>query len=185
TATGYAEVCTLLQTWGDPQTILVGLEATGCLWEPLYEALTQAGYSVLVLNPRQTASWAASLGLRAKTDGLDAQTLARGLLAGYARASTVPSERVQELRTLTRARQDLVHSQTAAKQRLRDELVVLFPELPQHTPADCDLFTPALLRLLGRYSSAQAIANVSLEVLTLCLQEVSGQRWGKPEAQAL
>jgi len=95
TATGYAEVCTLLQTWGDPQTILVGLEATGCLWEPLYEALTQAGYSVLVLNPRQTASWAASLGLRAKTDGLDAQTLARGLLAGYARASTVPSERVQ------------------------------------------------------------------------------------------
>jgi len=29
TATGYAEVCTLLQTWGDPQTILVGLEATG------------------------------------------------------------------------------------------------------------------------------------------------------------
>jgi transposase len=50
TAAGYAEVCALLQTWGEPQAVLVGLEATGCLWEPLYEALTQAGYSVLVLN---------------------------------------------------------------------------------------------------------------------------------------
>src|SRR5205085_5256377 len=122
TATGYAEVCTLLQTWGDPQTILVGLEATGCLWEPLYEALTQAGYQVVVLNPRQTAAWAAGLGLRAKTDGLDAQTLARGLLAGYARASTVPPETEQAMRELTRARRDLVQTRTAARQRLLDEL---------------------------------------------------------------
>jgi hypothetical protein len=30
----------------------------------------RAGYTVLVLNPRQTAPWAANLGLRAKTDGL-------------------------------------------------------------------------------------------------------------------
>ena len=70
--------------------MLIGLEATGVLWEPLYDALTQAGYSVLVLNPRQTASWAASLGLRAKTDEADALTLARGLLAGLARARPCP-----------------------------------------------------------------------------------------------
>jgi transposase len=82
TTAGYAEVCTLLRSWGEPPTILIGREATGCLWEPLYEALTRAGYTVLGLNPRQTASWATSLGLRAKTDDLDAQTLARGLLAG-------------------------------------------------------------------------------------------------------
>jgi transposase len=185
TADGYAELRSLLQGWGPKASILLGLEATGCLWEPLYESLTQEGYSVLVLNPRQTASWATSLGLRAKTDGIDAHTLARGILAGYARASSLPSETVQELRALTRARQDLVHSQTAAKQRLRDELIVLFPELPQHTPANCDLFTPALLRLLGRYSSAQAVATASLEELTVCLEEVSEQRWGEQEAQAL
>src|SRR3712207_6820892 len=87
TAAGYAQLRAALAGWGEPHEVLVGVEATGCLWEPLYDALTQAGYQVLVLNPRQTASWAASLGLRAKTDGLDAQTLARGLLAGYARAS--------------------------------------------------------------------------------------------------
>src|SRR5262249_3777397 len=121
TAEGYAQLGRWLLAWGTPAEVLMGLEATGVLWEPLYAAVTQAGYTVLVLNPRQTSSWAASLGLRAKTDGIDAHTLARGLLAGSARASTLPSEVVQAVRTLTRPRRDLVQSQTAARQRLQDE----------------------------------------------------------------
>ena len=82
TTEGSAQVVAWLRAWGEPETLLIGLEATGVLWEPRYEAVTQAGYTVLVLTPRQTSSWAASLGLRAKTDGIDAHTLARGLLAG-------------------------------------------------------------------------------------------------------
>jgi transposase len=89
TAAGYGRLRSWLEAWGTPQTVLLGLEATGPLWEPLYEHLTQAHYRVVLLNPRQTASWGASLGLRAKTDGIDAQTLAFGLLAGWARASTL------------------------------------------------------------------------------------------------
>lgn len=185
TAEGYAEVRSLLQRWEAPERIVLGLEATGRLWEPLYEALTQAGYTVLVLNPRQTASWATSLGLRAKTDGIDAHTLARGILAGYARASSLPSQAVQELRALTRARQDLVQAQTAAQQHLRDELVLVFPELPRHRPENCDLFTPALLHLVVAYPLAQALAAASSEDVLGRLQEVSGGRWGEREANAL
>jgi transposase len=66
TAEGHARLCSWLETWGNPEQTVIGLEATGQLWEPLYDALTQAGYTVLVLNPRQTASWASSLGLRAR-----------------------------------------------------------------------------------------------------------------------
>jgi transposase len=185
TAEGHTELCSLLKSWGPPETTLIGMEATGCLWEPLYAALTTAGYTVLVLNPRQTSAWAAAMGVRAKTDGVDAQTLAKGLLAGHARASALPSETVQELRALTRARQDLLQSQTAGKQRLRDELVLVFPELPTHTPEHCDLFSPALLRLLARYGSAAAIAQAPVEELTVCLQEVSQQRWTEEHAKAL
>ena len=185
TAEGYAQLVAWLRAWGEPETLLIGLEATGVLWEPLYEAVMQAGYQVLVLNPRQTSAWAASLGLRAKTDGIDAHTLARGLLAGYARASTLPSEAVQALRTLTRARRDLVQSQTAARQRLQDELVPLFPELVAHLPQHADVLDPAILALLSHYSSAQAIARAPLAELTATLAEASGKRWGEPEAQAL
>lgn len=182
---GYAQLVHWLQTWGEPDALLIGLEATGVLWEPLYEAVTHAGYTIVVLNPRQTSSWAASLGLRAKTDGLDAHTLARGLLAGYARASTLPSEAVQSLRTLTRARRDLVQSQSAARQRLQDELIPLFPELPRHLPQHADLADPAILTFLSHYSSAQALARADLAEVTAALAEASGKRWGQEEAQGL
>lgn len=185
TAAGYADVRALLRPWGEPGAILLGLEATGCLWEPLYEDLTQAGYTVLVLNPRQTVAWAAGLGLRAKTDGIDAQTMARGLLAGYAQGSTVPSETIQEVRALTRARRDLVQSQTAAKQRLRDELVVLFPELPDHTPEHRALMDPAVLRLVEAYGSAQAFAQAAPDELAALLKEVSAGVWTREQADAL
>jgi transposase len=185
TKEGYAQLVQWLKLWGEPEALLIGLEATGVLWEPLYEAVTQAGYTLLVLNPRQTASWAASLGLRAKTDGIDAHTLARGLLAGYARASTLPSEAVQSLRSLTRARRDLVQSQSAARQRLQDELVPLFPELLSHLPRHADLADPAILTLLSHYSSAQAIARADLADVTTALAQASHGRWGEEEAHAL
>ena len=108
---------------------------------------------MLLLNPRQTASWASSLGLRAKTDGIDAQSLARGVLAGLARASTLPTETVQALRTLTRARRDLIQTRTATRQRLHDELVTLFPEVVRFLsslPGRTDLGEPAVLDLLSR-----------------------------------
>jgi transposase len=187
-AEGYTLLHSWLQEWGTPESVLLGLEATGPLWEPLYEYLTQAGYVVLLLNPRQTASWATSLGLRAKTDGLDAQTLARGLLAGLARASTLPSETVQALRTLTRARRDLIQIRTATRQRLHDELVVLFPEFVRFLPSlpgRTDLGEPAVLELLRTYSSAQALAQAPLDELAATLRQLSHGRWGQDEAQAL
>ncbi|HZW32526.1 MAG TPA: transposase [Isosphaeraceae bacterium] len=108
TIEGYAELGRWLATGGGPEAVLVGIAATGSLWEPIHDALTCAGYPVLVLTPRQTSSWSQSFGLRAQTDGIDAQTIARGLLAGDARASALPTETVPAQRELTRARPDLV-----------------------------------------------------------------------------
>lgn len=186
TAEGHGELCQWLTQWGGPEAVLIGLEATGSLWEPLYDALARAGYQVLVLNPRQTSSWSQSLGLRAKTDGIDAQTIARGLLAGYARASTLPAETVQALRELTRARRDLVQSRTAARQRLLDELGVVFPELPGHLPEHTDLANPAVLHLLGAYGSARALAEAPLaDVAALLAQHSSDGRWAQEQAEQL
>ena len=185
TAEGYAQLCRWLRTWGEPAALLIGMEATGTLWEPLHDTLTRAGYAVLVLNPRQTSAWAASLGLRAKTDGIDAQTLARGLLAGYARASTLPSETVQALRALTRARRDLIGSRSAARQRVHDELVLLFPELMTHLPKGADLGTPTILKLLSTYSSAEALAQAEVSAVATLLHDHSAGRWGAAEAEAL
>jgi transposase len=64
-ATGYAAA-----------TILVVLEATGTYWISLATSLAQAGFAVSVINPSQAHAFAKALLKRAKTDAIDAQTLA-------------------------------------------------------------------------------------------------------------
>ena len=185
---GYARLQEWLESWGEPVATVIGMEATGRLWEPLYDTLTQAGYQVLLLNPRQTASWATSLGLRAKTDGIDAHTLARGLLAGLARPSTLPSETVQSLRALTRARRDVVQTRAAARQRLHDELVLLFPAfvlLLRQLPGEADLGAPAALHLLEAYPSAAALARAPDAAVLLVAQQASNGRWGEADVAVL
>jgi transposase len=128
------------------------------------------------------------LGLRAKTDPADALTRARGLLAGLARASTLPTEHVQALRELTRARRDLIQARTAARQRLHDELVLVFPEFAARLtrlPGNVDLGSPSVLQALCAYSSAQAFAGAAGAAVETTLREVSGGRWGAAEAQTL
>ncbi len=60
-------------------------------------------------------------------------------------------------------------------------LVRLLPTLPGRT----DLGEPAVLALLRTYSSAQALAHVSLDELPTRLEQVSGGRWGHDQAHAL
>ena len=55
---------------------LVVLEATGGLEIPLTGVLAAAGVPVVVVNPRQVRDFAKATGRLAKTDALDAQTLA-------------------------------------------------------------------------------------------------------------
>jgi transposase len=59
-----------------PQATLVVMEATGNYWMVLASTLHQAGYSVSVVNPAQAHHFAQARLQHAKTDPLDAQTLA-------------------------------------------------------------------------------------------------------------
>ena len=85
----------LLQQLGvAPDRILIGLEATSRYGENLYHALLKQRYRVCLLHPGQIHAFAQQRGLRAKTDRLDATTIARALLSGEARFGYVPSEEV-------------------------------------------------------------------------------------------
>jgi transposase len=85
-----------------PSQILIGMEATSRYGEHLYHELEQRGYVLRLLHPGQTHHFHQQQGLRAKTDRLDAMTIARALLSGEARAGYVPSERVAIYRELVR-----------------------------------------------------------------------------------
>src|SRR6266699_1261311 len=82
--------------------ILVGLEATSRYGENLLPAVLKRGYQVCLLHPAQMHAFAQQRGLRAKTDQLDAVTIARALRSCEARFGYVPNEQVATYRELMR-----------------------------------------------------------------------------------
>ena len=100
------------------------MEATGGYEAACACALQVAGFTVVVVNPRQAREFAKSLGYLAKTDRIDAQLLARfaAVVARqpdrekYLRATT--SEELQVLQALLIRRRQLMDMLTAERNRL-------------------------------------------------------------------
>src|SRR5438094_2847840 len=79
-AEGFSSLFERLERLGTPaDQILVGLEATSRYGENLYYALLSRGYRVCLLHPAQMHAFAKQRALRAKTDRVDATTIARAL----------------------------------------------------------------------------------------------------------
>jgi transposase len=77
TPQGFASLqARLLATSPTPAEVLVVMEATGSYWIALATTLAQAGFCVSIVNPAQAHHFAKALLKRAKTDAIDAQTLA-------------------------------------------------------------------------------------------------------------
>jgi transposase len=78
TPEGYTKLVHQLQATGHvPSRILVVMEATGSYWISLATHLVHEGFVVSVINPAQAHHFAKALLKRAKTDAIDAQTLAQ------------------------------------------------------------------------------------------------------------
>src|SRR5258707_931257 len=107
---------------------LIGLEASGHLWENLEAALVGAGYRVIVLNPLQTRRYRDVVRRKAKTDDIDAHVIAGLLRSGAAQASYVPDEPIQSLRELARLRARLMADRQDYLRRLVAQLDVVLPE---------------------------------------------------------
>jgi len=107
----------LLATGEAPATILVVMEATGSYWLALAQALAEHGFAVSVINPLQAHHFAKALLRRAKTDTIDAQTLAQ--LAAMLQPSpwTPPPAIYEELRQRLTQRDALL----ALRQQVRNQ----------------------------------------------------------------
>ncbi|TME02147.1 MAG: IS110 family transposase [Chloroflexi bacterium] len=165
-----------------PKQILVGLEATSRYGENLLQALLKRGYQVCLLHPAQMHAFAKQRGMRAKTDQLDATTIARALLSGEARFGYVPSEQVATYRELMRLQHQLSDDVVRYKNEIHALLAVLFPEFTQ---VFVDPTRPTALAVLKRYPSAQAIAQTEVETLSKCLHELAPRHYGRATAEAL
>ena len=109
----------------------VALEVTGSCWE-VARILEPYVERVVVVSPDDTGITQA----RAKTDRLDARTLARLLWSGELEAVWMPDERCRVLRRRLARREQLVHARTRSK----NEIQAVLQRRLQGKPPCSDLF---------------------------------------------
>ncbi len=97
---------------------LIVLEATGGFEIPCVGVLAAEGLPVVVVNPRQIRDFAKATGKLAKTDAIDAQTIARFGEAVRPAIRELKSPEMQELAALNTRRCQIIQMITAEKNRL-------------------------------------------------------------------
>ena len=96
---------------------LIVLEATGGLEVRLAAALAAAGLPVAVVNPRQVRSFARATGRLAKTDRLDAKTIAHFAEAVRPAVRPLADEATRRLQALVARRRQLLEMLVAERNR--------------------------------------------------------------------
>jgi transposase len=190
-ADGFDCLFTRLEDAGGARHVLVGMEATGHYWFSLHEALVQAGYEVVVLNPLQTKQQAKKAIRKCKTDKIDARHIATILKNGEHRPTVIPGDLAMTCRWLTRHRQTIVRQQTRIKLLLRARLHPIWPEyetlfanplcktgrkilLAAPTPTDLRAIDPDALVDLVRTASRGRLGNDLAERLRCAAERSVG-----------
>lgn len=172
----------LKQLDAPPGQILIGMEATSRYGENLYHELEQRGYVLRLLHPGQTHHFHQQRSLRAKTDRLDAMTIARARFRGEARMGYVPSEQVATYRELVRLHTQLSDIAASYQNEIQALVVVLFPEFTQVFADPC---LPTALAVLKAFPSAQAVVEAGVDPLFQVLRAQPGAHYGRPTAKKL
>src|SRR5664279_6046107 len=95
----------------------VAMEATGVYWKPVWNILSDGAFELIVANAAHIKNVPGR-----KTDVNDATWIADLVACGLIKASFVPHEAIQQLRSLLRARKQLTREQTSHIQRIQKTL---------------------------------------------------------------
>src|SRR5712691_3700483 len=143
----------LLKTGARPNQTLVVMEATGIYWMALATFLTRQGYGVSIVNPSQAHHFAKALLKRAKTDTIDAQTLAQLAMILQPEPWTPPPQIYYALQQRLAQRDDLLNLRQQVCKKIN--ALVQHPEVIPEVRARMD-------RLLATFEAQ--LAEVESEI---------------------
>jgi len=100
----------------------IGVESTGTYHELFAEAAHRLGFLVFVLNPKDTRHYAKAVGLRGKTDRVDAELIARMVAHEHTKlhAWTPPTAQQREIDRLIKRRATLIGLREAVEMSLHE-----------------------------------------------------------------
>ena len=114
----------------EPQRIV--MEATGGMEIPSAVELTRAGLAVAIINPRQSRDFAKATGQIAKTDAIDAKSLAHFAEAIRPEVRPISDEQAQQLKDLVQRRRQISDMITSEKNRLRGKTAKVKENIEKH-----------------------------------------------------
>ena len=168
--------------------VVIGLEATSIYGDSLVYALREDGSlgrfrrKIHVLNPKQVKKFKEAYPDLPKNDFVDAFVIADHLRFGrIAKEVYMDDYRYQALRTLTRARFDVIQNLTREKQRFANYLFLKCSGMAQDK--DIQNTGATTIALMERFKTVDDLANADLDELTFFIDE-KGRNFADPVAKA-
>lgn len=179
---GIDQLLTALHTLDQP--VEIGLEATGHYWLVVFDQLTQAGYTVHVLNPLQVHAYQQSGIRKRKTDTIDAIWIADFVRIGgeELRSDATAYMLTLQMRQLTRFHFRLVDQIGDIKRQILGILDRVFPEYEQFFS---HVFVTTSRQLLAEAVTPQDFLDFDLHELENLIEKASRGRLSRDKAQEI
>ena len=169
--------------------VVIGLEATSIYGDSLVYALREDGSlgrfqrKIHVLNPKQVRKFKEAYPDLPKNDFVDAFVIADHLRFGrIAKEVYMDDYRYQALRTLTRARFDVIQNLTREKQRFANYLFLKCSGMAQNK--DIQNTSATTIALMERFETVDDLANADLDELTAFIAKAGRGRFADLDATA-
>ena len=173
----------LINITEDKSQFIIGMEATGTLFENLYLFLQKQGYNVVLLNPYQTTKFREMDTMKyVKNDNIDSQMIAALLKSGRYSEAYVSEELYQSIKSLYRHKATLMQEMKSAKRQVSTTLVVVFPKFEQIIK---DPFSVSGMALLEKYPTAKHYKGASAERILKVFRNIKGNNFNLQKASDL
>ncbi|NPA10631.1 MAG: IS110 family transposase [Epsilonproteobacteria bacterium] len=181
---GFNDFNTLLSSIkSDVSNFIIGMEATGLLFENLYLYLKDKGYNIILLNPYQTSKFREMNTMKkVKNDNIDAFMIASLIKSGRFSKAYVSEDVYASLRALHRHRASLKDELKKHKRQLSSLLSVVFPEMEQIIK---DPFSVTALTLLEKYPTPKHYKYASPQRILKLFRNIKGNNFNLEKANKL
>ena len=166
----------------DNLPVVIGMEATGHYWLPLYSRLMQEGFEINVINPIQSDSFRNMYIRQSKNDSIDAFIIAEVIRFGRFTTTSLAEEDMLALRNLSRFRLFQVDTVADLKRKTISLLDQVFPE---YARLFSDTFGKSSLELLSSSCTPEEILAMDTEELISILNSASKGRLGSDKANEI
>ena len=163
--------------------ITCAMEASSSYWENMYSCFKQKDISCILLNPYQVKKYRQALGLKIKTDSIDALSIAQLVRAKKYDSLYISDDMVLELRELVRMKHSF---ERRVKDLKKSVLALLYLVFPEYGKVISHPFSKVSMEIISKYpTSCHMAENASISRLLKIFRRYQGCNFSADKAKEL